>query len=110
MKQAYRTISSSSYNFVTPNVIINLGTFDLLNGRNAVNMMADVVRLLNALKRKDIRPILTTLAPIPKHLDGELDERRQSFNKFIRENFDHIDIEKSFLSNEKRVLLECYQP
>lgn len=109
MKSAYRTITYSPYNFLTKNVILNIGTFDLLNGRTTVNILADIVRLLNALKNKNLKPILTTLAPLPE-VASDIEERRQSFNKFVRENFNFIDIESCFLSNEKRVLLECYQP
>lgn len=109
MRAAYRTILYSPYKLSTKNVILNIGTFDLLNGRSAENMKTAIVRLFDALKKKNLQPILTTLAPLPNHLVGELEGRRQSFNKFIRENFDFIDIEKCFLSNE-RVLLECYQP
>lgn len=110
MKSAYRTILYSPFKFSTNNVILNIGTFDLLNGRSGEQMMTDIVRLLNALLTKNLQAILTTLAPLPNHLNGEIEDRRQSFNKFIREHFDFIDIEKCFLTNEKRVLLECYQP
>lgn len=110
IKSAYRTILYSPYKFSTNNVILNIGTFDLLNGQSAEQMITEIVRLLNALKSRNLQAILTTLAPIPNHLDGEIEERRQSFNKFIREHFFFIDIEKCFLTNEKRVLLECYQP
>lgn len=110
MKSAYRTVSYSPYKFLTNYVILNIGTFDLLNGRSGEQMMTDIVRLLNALQKKNLQAILTTLAPLPDHLNGEIEDRRQSFNKFIREQFDFIDIEKCFLTNEKRVLLECYQP
>lgn len=109
MKSAYHTVTNNSYNFKTKNVIVNIGTFDLLNGRTAVNIIADIVRLQNALKRENLNPILTTLAPILDSV-GDVDDRRQLFNKFIRENFEFIDIEGCFLSTGKRVLEECYQP
>lgn len=104
-----QTITFGTYEFLTENVILNIGTFDLLNGRTAEEMIGSIVRLLNAMKEKKLQPILTTLAPLANHLNGELDERRKSFNKFIRDNFYCIDIEKCFLSNEERPLLHCYQ-
>lgn len=108
MRSAIRTISYTPYTFTTKNVILNIGTFDLLNGRSAENMKSSIVRLITAFEKKNLQPILTTLAPLPNHLDGQLEENRRSFNTFIRENYNFIDIEKCFLSNE-RVLLECYQ-
>lgn len=110
IKIAYRTIVYGQQKCPTSNVILNIGTFDLLNGRTAENMIEDIGKLVNGLQRKNLQPIFTTLAPLPNHLGDAIDERRQSFNKFIREHFDVIDIEKCFLSNENRVLRECYQP
>ncbi|KAG4066629.1 hypothetical protein HA402_007265 [Bradysia odoriphaga] len=109
IKSACRTISYSPYQFSTKYVILNIGTFDLLNGRSVEQIIADIVRLLNVIQSKGLKAILTTLAPLPNHLGNEIEERRKAINKFMREEFEFIDIESCFLSNGSRVLRECYQ-
>lgn len=109
IKAAWRNIFYSPFRFATANVIVNIGTFDLLIGRSVEDMITDLTRLLNALKTKNQNAVLTTLAPLPNHLGNEIDEKRKSYNKFIREEFPYIDIESCFLSNGSRVLRECYQ-
>lgn len=89
---------------------MNIGTFDLLSGRLGEDMIVDIVRFLNGLKEKNLKPILTTLAPLPHLQDDGMEEERQRFNKFIRDTTEFIDIEKCFLSSEKRILVDCYQP
>lgn len=111
IKSAYRAIVYSTYKIFTSKVILNIGTFDLLNGRSIENMTADLFRLLTALQSKNLIPIFTTLAPLQGHLE-EQEQKRQSFNEILRNNCPRlIDIEKCFISNnEQRILSECYQP
>lgn len=91
-------------------VIINLGSLDLMHGRELIDMMKDTFELCNILTRNNIFPVLTTIPPIANHMHNkDLDRKRKSFNMFLLENLDCIDIENCFLSNEGRILFNCYQ-
>lgn len=91
-------------------VIINLGSVDLLQGRELIDMMMDMIRLNDMLSGRDIFPILTTIPPLANQMHNkELERKRKAFNKFLFEKFHCIDIEDCFLNNLSQIMFELYQ-
>lgn len=92
-------------------VIINLGSVDLVQGRELIDMMKDMHELCDVLVKNQIFPILTTLPPLANQMHNvALESKRKAFNAFISTNFDYIDIEVCFLSNYGRIFFDLYQP
>lgn len=92
-------------------VIINLGSFDLLHGKELIDMMSDMYRLSDILWGNNILPIVTTIPPLANHMHySEMERKRKSFNQFLKEQFDAIDIEHCFLSTYGRIIFDLYQP
>lgn len=93
-------------------IIVNLGSNDILNDRPLVSMMEDMVGFLSACNKKQIIPILTTLAPLPTYHLGNHRETLKNFNRFIKVNpfnYPVIDLHSSFVWFEK-IDLHAYQP
>lgn len=94
-------------------VIINVGSVDIAEGRQLIEMIEDFHRLLTACRMKDISPILTTLAPLPGHMLGNKHETWRGFNDFIRlnlsEHFSIIDIHKAMIRPDGVTDYNMYQ-
>jgi hypothetical protein len=93
-------------------IIVNVGSNDILNDRPLVNMMEDMVGFLSACNKKQIIPILTTLAPLPTYHLGNRREALMNFNRFIKINpfnYPVIDLHPSFVYFGK-IELHAYQP
>lgn len=93
-------------------IIVNLGSNDILNDRPLVSMMEDMVGFLSACNKKQIIPILTTLAPLPTYHLGNRRETLTNFNRFIKVNpfnYPVIDLHPSFVFFGK-IELHAYQP
>lgn len=94
-------------------VIVNIGSVDLLHGREFADMKCDFERLLAAFQSRHIQPVITTLAPLANH-GHEQDTRRKwtLFNAYLLKEFpSHVlDITSCFTSGNGQTLHDCYQP
>lgn len=90
--------------------VINLGTVDLLQGREFVDMAVDMDDMCRMLCDMNIFPIVTTLPPLANQMhNSQLEEKRKLFNSYVMKYFDCIDIESCFLTNLNRITFELYQ-
>lgn len=90
--------------------IIYLGSMDIINGRELVQMMFDFNQLMIACSEMNVRPILCTLAPILNHQLNNRKETLMGFNQFLVQNkygIAAIDVNKAFVQNGKSVE-HCY--
>lgn len=93
-------------------IIVNLGSNDILNDRPLVSMMEDMVGFLSTCNKKQIIPILTTLAPLPTYHLGNRRDTLTNFNRFIKVNpfnYPVIDLHPSFVFFGK-IELHAFQP
>lgn len=75
---------SSLVNPIANNVILNIGSVDLLHGTEYVDMKNDFINLYLAFEMRGITPIVTTLAPLAnqKH-NAEIERKWKRFNDFL---------------------------
>lgn len=70
------------------NLIINLGTIDILKGSQVIDLKFDYDRLLDACLSKGIEPIITTLTPlIFEGTTAEQHDVLMEFNQFLRDRY-----------------------
>lgn len=97
-------------------IILNVGSVDLLHGRDFVDMRGDFMQLMQICKERNIQVIITTLAPLANKLDAEdLRPKYDAFNKFLIQTYSRshkvIDIKKCMVDpRSQKVIFECYQP
>jgi OSK domain len=65
-------------------VIFNVGSVDIAEGRDLIQLMQDIKRLLRTCNEFGIDPILTTLPPLPNYLLGYKKDVLKGFNDFLR--------------------------
>lgn len=97
-------------------IIVNLGTVDILHGRDLADMCQDYLNLIKYCERRNITIIATTLAPLAnrKFCAGDT-EKWQEFNKFLMKRvagkIQVIDIVGCMECQKTgKVLFDCYQP
>lgn len=95
-------------------VIINVGSVDIAEGRQLIEMIKDLSMLLTACNRKKITPILTTLTPLPNHAMGNQQKILTGYNDFIRLHlksfYSVIDLYKCLLDKKGLPNMSLYQP
>lgn len=94
-------------------IIVNIGSTDILNSHQLIELMEDMINFLSTCKKKDVFPILTTLAPLPTFSIGNRKSVLLNFNKFLRINpfgYPVIDLFKLFIDYHGKVDLHSYQP
>lgn len=68
-------------------VLVNLGTIDILLGRDIIDIQADFARLVRAIEIIGLKPIITTLPPIRLAEDNpnakEIYQTLLIFNNFL---------------------------
>lgn len=96
-----------------PYVIIYLGTIDILESYELMDMKFNYEVLINNLLAKGHTPIITTIAPLPAGT------RRQNqmifaFNRFLLERFSKeynvIDLAFQLVNERGYPLLDCFKP
>ncbi|XP_055687125.1 maternal effect protein oskar [Lutzomyia longipalpis] len=94
---------------VSKRVIINLGTVDLLHGRDVLDIKTEYRMLLSQLKEMGIHAIVTTLPPIANHsYHSTIKPNWEKLNAFLRRQRNCIDIASGMMQNG-RTLFSCYQ-
>lgn len=94
-------------------IIVNIGSTDILNNRELVELMEDMIHFLIACNKKEVTPILTTLAPMPSFVLGNRREILLGFNKFLKVNpfnFPVIDLHSLFIKSNGKTDLHAFQP
>lgn len=94
------------------NIILNIGSVDLLHGHDLIDMKNDFMALYMELEKRGIEPVVTTLAPLANiSFSQDYQMKWQGFNAFLMKQFPNVvDITSCFLTNTQRVLFDCYQP
>lgn len=95
-------------------VIINVGSVDIAEGRQLIEMINDLTILLKTCAERKVHPVLTTLAPLPNHLLNNKKSIHEGFNRYLRhimlENYSIIDLHRVMVTSEGVMDLNCYQP
>lgn len=97
----------------TRNIIVYLGSVDIIKGRNLAELQKDFTGFLLACTEKRFTPVLCTLAPIPTHQLGTRKAALLEFNKYLeavaREmDLPVIDIHKTFIKPNGSFEEYCY--
>lgn len=93
--------------------IINVGSVDVAEGQPLVRMIMDYMELIQACQSKSIKPILTTLPPMPNCLHDNRRLNLLGLNEFINrfENiFFIIDLYDGMTTEDEKVNWNLYQP
>lgn len=91
-------------------VIINVGSVDLLHGRNLYDMYEDFIFLERCCLLRDINPIMTTLVPIANQMHNKaLQLKLLVFNDKIRNcGFDYIDLYDCMV-RDGSLMMSCFK-
>lgn len=91
-------------------VLIYLGSFDIINGRELIELMNDFDELIEVCKKKQLKAIACTLAPLPLHEYGNRLDTLKGFNKYLKTmaKISTINVNKVFLSPNDHYNVQCY--
>lgn len=96
-------------------IILNIGSVDIMQGRQLIQIEHDFRELLLTMLKKGIRPILTTLAPLANYSHNhDIKRVLGRLNDFIKRegkqrNLVVIDIWKCLVNEKGHILFDCYQ-
>lgn len=95
-------------------IIVNLGTVDILHGRELNDMCQDYMDLVKVCYQRNIQIVITTLAPIANQLHiKESVQQFRAFNDFLIKKFagkhQVIDITECMTGKFGNVFFDCYQ-
>lgn len=113
--QTIRSAAKNLRNCANIKIILNIGSVDLLHGRDFVDMRADFVRLMQVCAERNIRVIITTLPPLANALNEEgLRAKQKAFNDFLIRTYSRshnvIEIHKCMIDfKSQKTLFDCYQ-
>lgn len=98
--------------YVNNNIIVNIGSVDILHGHDLIDMQSDFVDLMTVFAKLRIQPIITTLAPLANGGHSpEMKEKIDKFNEFLKQNYwICFDLFDCLVDSSKRTLYDCYQP
>ncbi|XP_017123986.1 maternal effect protein oskar [Drosophila elegans] len=94
-------------------IIVNIGSVDILCGRPLVQIEHDFRLLIKEMHSQRFVPILTNLAPLANYChDKTMCDKIYRFNKFIRSECCHlkyIDIHSCLINERGIVRFDCFQ-
>lgn len=95
-------------------LIINLGTYEILNGTTLLDMCMSYDHLIEVCQKRDLRPVITTIAPIANHCyTSTIPLKVIKFNDFLRKQYMYkykvIDIYSQMVTPRGRTLYDYYQ-
>ncbi|XP_050070135.1 maternal effect protein oskar [Anopheles maculipalpis] len=98
--------------YIADHVIVNVGTVDLLHGREMIDLIHDFDQLVARFRERSVEPIMTTLAPIANSGGRTpMADRLLKMNEYICRNCPRtIDLWKHFVHANGTTRFECYQP
>lgn len=99
---------------MSPNqvILVNIGSCDIVNGKELVDLIWDMLRLMRTCQLKEITPILTTILPIGNFRLGNRVDVTNGFNELLIKNhfnFPVIELHKVFTQNDGALNADCYQ-
>jgi maternal-effect protein oskar len=65
-------------------ILIYLGSFDIINGKQLIELMNDFDELVDVCLRMNLKAVACTLAPLPLHEEGNRMETLMGFNKYLK--------------------------
>lgn len=94
-------------------IILNVGSEDILNGRQLIDIKEDFHVLIRTCSERNIQVILTTLAPLAnlRH-DGNVVRKWEHFNRFLMSfSLSHkvIDIVPCMITKNGKIEFNCYK-
>ncbi|XP_049538468.1 maternal effect protein oskar [Anopheles darlingi] len=98
--------------YIASQVLVNVGTVDLLHGRQMIDLLHDFDMLMARFRDRNVEPLVTTLAPIANAGGcSPMQYRLRKFNEYIRIKCrNYIDLGRYFQNDDGSVRFECYQP
>ncbi|KAI9579750.1 maternal effect protein oskar [Glossina fuscipes] len=102
-------------NFTDKSIIINIGSVDIMQGRNLIQIEHDLRELVVIMLKKKIKPILTTIAPLANYAhNNEVKMTLMRLNDYIKRlgrarQLMVIDIWKCLVNDKNLTLFDCYQ-
>lgn len=89
IRGAINLLQSIAY-IKTPSITINVGSIDILHGRDLVDMRLDYEELVNICVTRNIQPIITTLAPLAntsQYHSRDMRDKLILFNNYLRDHY-----------------------
>uniref|UniRef100_A0AAG5CYX4 OSK domain-containing protein n=1 Tax=Anopheles atroparvus TaxID=41427 RepID=A0AAG5CYX4_ANOAO len=110
LSEAAKRIQVAPY--IAGQVVINVGTVDLLHGRVMIDLIHDFEQLMARFRDRNVEPIVTTLTPIANSGGRTaIAERLLKFNEYIRRTCPRfIDLWRYFVNPDGSCRFELYQP
>lgn len=96
-------------------IIVNVGSVDIAEGRQLIQMITDFCDLMQVCVNKSISPIVTTLAPLPNYQSyGNRASVLDNFNFFLRghylsQSYSLIDLNLCMSNPDQTGNSFCYQ-
>ncbi|XP_017856611.1 PREDICTED: maternal effect protein oskar [Drosophila arizonae] len=94
-------------------IIVNIGSVDIMRGRPLVQIEHDFRQLVKEMHSRRFVPVLTTLAPLANYRhDKQTCDKVLRLNKFIRNEGRHlkvIDIHSCLINENGVVRFDCFQ-
>ncbi|KAH8331279.1 hypothetical protein KR067_013569 [Drosophila pandora] len=95
-------------------IIINIGSVDIMRGKPLVQIEHDFRLLIKEIHSRRCIPILTNVAPLANYChDKVLCDKITKFNRFVRNearsHLKYIDINSCLINEKKNVLFDCFQ-
>lgn len=92
-------------------ILLNIGAVDIMNGRELIELVISMMRLLKTCRSNNITPVLATLPAIANHRIYSRALITTEFNKFLMKNpFDYpvIDLQEAFINSDGKMDPNCY--
>lgn len=109
IEQAIIHVESMSPNQL---IMLNIGSADIAMGKELIDLIYGMLRLLRACKVAEVTPILTTLLPMLNYRQGHRASVMNEFNEFLVKNpfnFPVIQLHNAFYDHRGILEQQCYQ-
>lgn len=107
--EAAKNIESIGANQI---ILLNVGSIDIVQGKELIDMIYAMFRLMKVCKMNEITPILTTLLPLANYRLGNRAAVTNGFNEFLVKNpfnFPVIELHKTFSNDDGAMSMNFYQ-
>lgn len=112
IKEATRRLFNFTSESGFRKIIVNVGSVDIIENRPLIGMIKDMMEFLRVCDEMEIRPILTTLTPLPNCTNDEKDVLI-GFNDFIMKQLSQryfvIDLHTCMLTSKGSINMNFYQ-
>lgn len=101
----------------TPSIVINVGSIDIMQGRDLIDMQTDYKELVNVCIKRNVQPIITTLAPLANtshYYSRDMRDKLILFNNFLINcyylHYQVINLWSQLVTPRGRTLFEYFEP